>query len=137
MPGTQLGAPAKADAAIITDATTGGAPLHQILGFDSLGFADARVETLKTDSEAARALGKRQAEESVVRFPADIPAFYASRIPIPALGLVTGNAQVIACQPGRFRGRRRAPGRFPPVAGARTRRAQWTGGGYPDHHGLR
>ncbi|GAA3792667.1 SDR family NAD(P)-dependent oxidoreductase [Sphaerisporangium flaviroseum] len=56
MPGTQLGDPAKAATAIITVATTGTAPLHQILGSDSLGFADARIETLKSDIDAARAL---------------------------------------------------------------------------------
>ncbi|WP_129665002.1 SDR family NAD(P)-dependent oxidoreductase [Phytoactinopolyspora endophytica] len=56
MPGTQLGDPAKAAAAIITVATTGTAPLHQVLGSDSLGLAEARVQTLGSDIEAARAL---------------------------------------------------------------------------------
>ena len=56
MPGTQLGDPAKAAAAIITMATTSGTPLHQILGSDSLKFADARIETLRADIAAARAL---------------------------------------------------------------------------------
>ncbi|RIQ29637.1 SDR family NAD(P)-dependent oxidoreductase [Jiangella rhizosphaerae] len=56
MPGTQLGDPAKAAAAIITVATTGTAPLHQILGSDSLGLADARVKALEADIDAARAL---------------------------------------------------------------------------------
>jgi len=56
MPGTQLGDPAEAAAAIITVATTGTAPLHQILGSDSLEFADARVKTLRADIEAGRML---------------------------------------------------------------------------------
>ncbi|PZR54100.1 short-chain dehydrogenase/reductase [Xylanimonas oleitrophica] len=56
MPGTQLGDPAKAAAAIITVATTGGAPLHQVLGSDSLGFAEARLQSLRSDVEAGRAL---------------------------------------------------------------------------------
>ena len=56
MPGTQLGDPSKAAAAIITVATGGSAPLHQILGSDSLGFAEARVQALSADIEAGRAL---------------------------------------------------------------------------------
>jgi len=56
MPGTQLGDPAKAAEAIISIATTGTAPLHQILGSDSLGFADARIEALKVDIDASRTL---------------------------------------------------------------------------------
>jgi hypothetical protein len=56
MTGTQLGDPAMAAAAIITVATTGTAPLHQLLGSDSLGFADARIDTLMADIDAARAL---------------------------------------------------------------------------------
>jgi NAD(P)-dependent dehydrogenase (short-subunit alcohol dehydrogenase family) len=56
MPGTQLGDPAKAAAAIITVATSGGAPLHQLLGSDSVGLAEARLQTLGADIEAARAL---------------------------------------------------------------------------------
>lgn len=56
MPGTQLGDPAKAAAAIITVATTGTAPLHQLLGSDSIGLAEARLDTLKADIDAARAL---------------------------------------------------------------------------------
>ncbi|ONI75410.1 short-chain dehydrogenase/reductase [Kribbella sp. ALI-6-A] len=58
MPGTQLGDPAKAAAAIITVATTGGAPLHQLLGSDSLGLADARLEALRADFTAGRALAR-------------------------------------------------------------------------------
>ena len=56
MPGTQLGDPSKAAAAIIAVATRGSAPLHQILGSDSLGFAEARVQALSADIDAARAL---------------------------------------------------------------------------------
>ena len=56
MPGTQLGDPAKAAEAIISIATNGTAPLHQILGSDSLGFADARIEALKVDIDASRTL---------------------------------------------------------------------------------
>jgi NAD(P)-dependent dehydrogenase (short-subunit alcohol dehydrogenase family) len=56
MPGTQLGDPAKAADAIITVATTGIAPLHQILGSDSLQLAETRVQTLSADIEAARTL---------------------------------------------------------------------------------
>ena len=56
MPGTQLGDPAKAAAAIISVATAGSAPLHQILGSDSLGFAETRVQALSTDIEASRRL---------------------------------------------------------------------------------
>ncbi len=56
MPGTQIGDPAKAAAAVITIATTSATPLHQILGSDSLEFAGARVETLTADIAAARAL---------------------------------------------------------------------------------
>ncbi|WP_285598058.1 SDR family NAD(P)-dependent oxidoreductase [Kineosporia sp. NBRC 101731] len=57
MPGTQLGDPAKAATAIIEVATRGDAPLHQLLGSDSLGLADARIEALRADIEASRALG--------------------------------------------------------------------------------
>jgi NAD(P)-dependent dehydrogenase (short-subunit alcohol dehydrogenase family) len=56
MPGTQLGDPAKAAAAIIDVATAGAAPLHQLLGSDSIGFAGGRLDTLKADIDAARAL---------------------------------------------------------------------------------
>ncbi len=56
MPGTQLGDPAKAATAIIEVAVAGNAPLHQFLGSDSLGFAEGRLETLRTDIEAARGL---------------------------------------------------------------------------------
>ncbi|MCG7418209.1 SDR family NAD(P)-dependent oxidoreductase [Microbacterium sp. ACRRU] len=56
MPGTQLGDPAKAAAAIITVALTENAPLHQLLGSDSVQFATARVETLRAEIDAAREL---------------------------------------------------------------------------------
>jgi NAD(P)-dependent dehydrogenase (short-subunit alcohol dehydrogenase family) len=56
MPGTQLGDPAKAAAAIITVATTGDAPLHQLLGSDSVSLADARLQALAGDFAAGRAL---------------------------------------------------------------------------------
>jgi NAD(P)-dependent dehydrogenase (short-subunit alcohol dehydrogenase family) len=56
MPGTQLGDPAKAATAIIGVATTGDAPLHQLLGSDSVSLAAGRLQALSDDFEAARAL---------------------------------------------------------------------------------
>ncbi|MBE1878447.1 SDR family NAD(P)-dependent oxidoreductase [Myceligenerans pegani] len=56
MPGSQLGDPAKAADAIITVATTGDAPLHQLLGSDSLSLAATRIQALTDDVEASRAL---------------------------------------------------------------------------------
>lgn len=56
MPGTQLGDPGKAAAAIITVAVSGTAPLHQVLGSDSLSLAAATVDALTADIEAGRAL---------------------------------------------------------------------------------
>lgn len=56
MPGTQLGDPAKAAAAIISIAVSGRAPLHQLLGSDSLSLAGATLEALAADIEAGRAL---------------------------------------------------------------------------------
>ncbi|KAF0967678.1 MULTISPECIES: SDR family NAD(P)-dependent oxidoreductase [Gordonia] len=56
MPGTQLGAPGRAASAIITVAVEGSAPLHQLLGSDSLEFADARLEALRTEFDAAKEL---------------------------------------------------------------------------------
>lgn len=56
MPGTQLGDPVRAAAAIITVATTGAAPLHQLLGSDSLEFAEAQVKALTADIGEAREL---------------------------------------------------------------------------------
>jgi NAD(P)-dependent dehydrogenase (short-subunit alcohol dehydrogenase family) len=70
MPGTQLGDPAKAAAAIITVATTGDAPLHQLLGSDSLSLAAARLQALTDDFEAARGLA----------VTTDIPATEASAV---------------------------------------------------------
>lgn len=56
IPGTQLGDPAKAAAAIIAVATTGEAPLHQLLGSDSLALAEGKIRSLADDLEASRAL---------------------------------------------------------------------------------
>ena len=56
MPGTQLGDPYKAATAIIAVATTGDAPLHQLLGSDSLAIADGAIEGLATEIEQGRAL---------------------------------------------------------------------------------
>lgn len=56
MPGTQLGDPGRAAEAVITVATSGTAPLHQILGSDSLGFAAARLDALGADVTASRDL---------------------------------------------------------------------------------
>jgi len=56
MPGTQLGDPAKAATAIITVATMGHAPLHQLLGSDSLAIASGAVEGLTAEIEQGRAL---------------------------------------------------------------------------------
>ncbi|MFG1738485.1 SDR family NAD(P)-dependent oxidoreductase [Micromonospora chalcea] len=56
MPGSQLGDPVKAAAAIIEVAVGGAAPLHQVLGSDSYALAKARVEALAGDIEAGREL---------------------------------------------------------------------------------
>ncbi|MEU4690823.1 SDR family NAD(P)-dependent oxidoreductase [Actinoplanes sp. NPDC023714] len=56
MPGTQLGDPVKVAAAIIRIVEDGDAPLHQVLGSDSYGLAQARVQALAADLEAGRAL---------------------------------------------------------------------------------
>lgn len=56
MPGTQLGDPAKAAKAIIAIADSGQAPLHQLLGSDSVTFAEARVQALQSDITAGRDL---------------------------------------------------------------------------------
>jgi NAD(P)-dependent dehydrogenase (short-subunit alcohol dehydrogenase family) len=56
MPGTQLGDPARAAAAIITLAVSGDGPLHQVLGSDSLGLVAGRLESLAADVEASRSL---------------------------------------------------------------------------------
>ena len=55
MPGTQLGDPVAAAAAIIAVAAEG-APLHQLLGSDAYALARAQVEALAADLEAGRAL---------------------------------------------------------------------------------
>lgn len=56
LPGTQLGDPAKAATAIIAVATSESAPLHQLLGSDSLALADTRLQALAADVEASRPL---------------------------------------------------------------------------------
>jgi NAD(P)-dependent dehydrogenase (short-subunit alcohol dehydrogenase family) len=56
MPGTQLGDPAKAAAAIRAIAERGDGPLRQQLGSDSSGFAAAKVESLTADIAAGRDL---------------------------------------------------------------------------------
>jgi NAD(P)-dependent dehydrogenase (short-subunit alcohol dehydrogenase family) len=56
MPGTQLGDPSKAATAIITVATSGNAPLHQLLGSDSLAIAGGAIEGLASEIEQGRAL---------------------------------------------------------------------------------
>ncbi|WP_422747502.1 SDR family NAD(P)-dependent oxidoreductase [Micromonospora sp. WMMD1219] len=56
MPGTQLGDPVKAAAAVIQVAVGGDAPLHQVLGSDSYDLAKARVAALLADVEAGRDL---------------------------------------------------------------------------------
>jgi NAD(P)-dependent dehydrogenase (short-subunit alcohol dehydrogenase family) len=56
MPGTQLGDPAKAAAAIIQVAVTGDAPLHQLLGSDSYGIAAGALEGLKAELERGKTL---------------------------------------------------------------------------------
>jgi len=58
MPGTQLGDPVKAATAIITVATGGNAPLHQLLGSDSYGLATGAVDALRADVEASRTLAE-------------------------------------------------------------------------------
>jgi NAD(P)-dependent dehydrogenase (short-subunit alcohol dehydrogenase family) len=54
MPGTQLGDPVKAAAAIIDVAADVKAPLHQLLGSDSYGLAKARIDALTADVENGR-----------------------------------------------------------------------------------
>jgi NAD(P)-dependent dehydrogenase (short-subunit alcohol dehydrogenase family) len=56
MPGTQLGDPARAAAAILHVAASDEAPLHQLLGSDSLALIEGRLEALRADVEASRAL---------------------------------------------------------------------------------
>ncbi|AMM22889.1 short-chain dehydrogenase (plasmid) [Frondihabitans sp. PAMC 28766] len=56
MPGTQLGDPAKAAAAIIRLAEDVDTPLHQLLGSDSLGIASGALEALAAEIEQGREL---------------------------------------------------------------------------------
>jgi NAD(P)-dependent dehydrogenase (short-subunit alcohol dehydrogenase family) len=56
MPGTQLGDPVRAAAAIIAVVDSGDAPLHQLLGSDSYGLAQAAVQTMTAEFEAGREL---------------------------------------------------------------------------------
>lgn len=56
MPGTQLGDPEKAAAAIFTIAENGNGPLRQQLGSDSSGFAAAKVDALTADISTGREL---------------------------------------------------------------------------------
>jgi NAD(P)-dependent dehydrogenase (short-subunit alcohol dehydrogenase family) len=56
MPGTQLGDPARAARAIISVAVSGDAPLHQLLGSDSVSIATAAIEALGADVAAGREL---------------------------------------------------------------------------------
>jgi hypothetical protein len=58
MPGTQLGDPAKAAAAIIAIAVSGQGPLHQLLGSDSYALATGSVDALKNDIEAGQELAR-------------------------------------------------------------------------------
>lgn len=55
MPGTQLGDPDRAAAALVKIAQRGG-PLRQQLGSDSSGFAEGKADSLKADILAAREL---------------------------------------------------------------------------------
>lgn len=56
MPGTQLGDPARAAGAIIAVADSGDAPLHQLLGSDSLDLIAGRLQSLAAEVDAGRAL---------------------------------------------------------------------------------
>lgn len=56
MPGTQLGDPVKAAAAILAIAEQGDGPLRQQLGSDSSGFAAAKADALAADIAAGREL---------------------------------------------------------------------------------
>ncbi|MEU4426070.1 SDR family NAD(P)-dependent oxidoreductase [Actinoplanes sp. NPDC024001] len=56
MPGTQLGDPVKVAAAIIEIAVRGDAPLHQLLGSDSVGLARDRLTALAADVQAGQRL---------------------------------------------------------------------------------
>lgn len=56
MPGTQLGDPARAAGAIFAVADSGDAPLHQLLGSDSLDLIAGRLQSLAAEVDAGRAL---------------------------------------------------------------------------------
>ncbi len=56
MPGTQLGDPVRAATAIISVALTDDAPLHQLLGSDSLAIVADAVDGLTAEVERGRAL---------------------------------------------------------------------------------
>ena len=56
MPGTQPGDPARAAAAFVTIAEREAGPLHQQLGSDSSGLAEAKADSLKADVLAGREL---------------------------------------------------------------------------------
>ncbi|MCE0537192.1 SDR family NAD(P)-dependent oxidoreductase [Kineosporia rhizophila] len=56
MPGTQLGDPVKVAAAIVEVVERGDAPLHQLLGSDSYALAGGRLDTLRAEVEAGKAL---------------------------------------------------------------------------------
>ena len=54
--GRQLGDPVRGAAAIIDAVIAGQGPLHQLLGSDALTYAEAKVQALTADVEAARQL---------------------------------------------------------------------------------
>jgi NAD(P)-dependent dehydrogenase (short-subunit alcohol dehydrogenase family) len=56
MAGTQLGDPARVAAAIIDVVARGDAPLHQLLGSDSVQLATAQVEALTAQIQASRSV---------------------------------------------------------------------------------
>ncbi|MFD1714654.1 SDR family oxidoreductase [Amnibacterium flavum] len=58
MPGTQLGDPSKAASAIIAIAEDRSAPLHQLLGSDSLAIAAGAVSAITAEIEAGRSLAE-------------------------------------------------------------------------------
>ena len=58
MPGTQLGDPAKAAAAIISVALFGQGPLHQLLGSDSCTLAAGSLDALRSDIQAGQELAR-------------------------------------------------------------------------------
>lgn len=56
MPGTQLGDPVRAAEAVVRVVEAGDAPLHQLLGSDTLSLVEGQLEALRADLEASRAL---------------------------------------------------------------------------------